>query len=144
MTIAQVVQAQQRVNRTMENLSLAILGLLLLAGSAASAGTLYGNVSERRREIGTLMALGAAPSLVLRLFLGKALVLGLAGGLAGAALGSGISVWLGPLLAHVAVRPLPLLCLEAVLLAVCVALAGSLWPAWRAARLDPCLSFKEV
>ncbi len=143
-TITQVVKTQQDVNRTMGNLSLAFLGLLMAVGGAATAGAMYGNVSERRREIGTLMALGAAPGLLMRLFLGKALVLGLGGGIAGAILGSAVAVWLGPGLANVAVRPLPLLALGAAGVAVAVALLASLWPAWQAARLDPCACFQEV
>ncbi|HTU21986.1 MAG TPA: FtsX-like permease family protein [Gemmataceae bacterium] len=143
-TITQVVRTQQNVNRTMGNLSLAFLALLLAVGGAATAGAMYGNVSERRREVGTLMALGATPSLVLRLFLGKALVLGLGGGLAGALLGSVLAVWLGPSLANVVVRPLPSLALGATGVAVVVAVLASLWPAWRAARLDPCVCFQEV
>ena len=143
-TIAQVVRTQQNVNRLMANLSLAFLGILLAVGGAATAGALYANVTERRREVGTLMALGAPPGLVLRLFLGKALVLGLAGGLAGAALGSALAVWLGPRLANTVVRPLPGLAAAATGVAVVVALLGSLWPAWRAARLDPCACLREV
>jgi putative ABC transport system permease protein len=105
---------------------------------------MYGNVSERRREVGTLMALGATPGLVLRLFLGKALALGLAGGLGGAALGTALAVWLGPRLANVTVRPLPALALAAAGVAVVLALLGSLLPAWRAARMDPCACLEEV
>jgi putative ABC transport system permease protein len=143
-TIAQVVRTQQHVNRLMAALSLAFLGVLLTGGVTATGAALYGNVRERRREVGTLMALGATPGLVLRLFLGKALVLGLAAGAGGAALGSGAAVWLGPSLANTAVRPLPLLTLGAAGLAVAVALLGSLLPAWRASRLDPCTCLREV
>lgn len=143
-TVAQVVRTQQNVNRLMAALSLAFLVVLLAAGMAATAAALSGNVRERRREIGTLMALGAAPGLVLRLFLCKALVLGLASGLGGAVLGSGLAMLLGPRLANAAVRPLPLLALGAAGLAVAVALLGSLLPAWRAARLDPCTCLREV
>ena len=108
------------------------------------AGALYANVSERRSEIGTLMALGATPGLVLRLIVGKALVLGLAGGLAGAVLGSAPGVWLGPSTG------------ERGGTAAAVAgsgrdrhrpggdPAGESVPAWRAARLDPCVCFQEV
>jgi putative ABC transport system permease protein len=143
-TITQVVQTQQNVNRLMEGLSLIFLAVLLAVGGAAMASALYANVSERRKEIGTLMALGATPGLVLRLILGKALLLGAAGGLGGALLGSGLAWWLGPQLANVAVRPLPALALTATGVAVAVALLASLLPAWRAARLDPCVCFKEV
>jgi putative ABC transport system permease protein len=143
-TIAQVVQTQQHVNGLLAGLSLAFLGLLLAVGSVVTAGAMYGNVSERRREVGTLLALGATPGLVLRLVLGKALVLGLIGGLAGAALGTGLAAWLGPRLAHAPVQPSPVLILGSAAVAVVVTLLGSLPPAWRAARLDPCLCLREV
>jgi putative ABC transport system permease protein len=143
-TVSQVVRTQQQVNRLMAGLSLALLGVLLTVSAGATAAALYGNVRERRREVGTLIALGAPPGLVLRLFVGKALVLGLAGGLGGAALGSGLAVWLGPGMAHAAVRPLPLAALGAAGLAAAAAVVGSLVPAWRAARLDPCTCLREV
>jgi putative ABC transport system permease protein len=143
-TIAQVVQTQQNVNRLMERLSLIFLIVLLAVGGSAMAGTLYANVSERRKEIGTLMALGATPGLVLRLIVGKAFVLGLAGGVGGFAVGSVAAWWLGPHLANVSVRPLPSLAGLAVGIALAVTLLASLLPGWRAARLDPCVCFKEV
>lgn len=143
-TISQVVQTQQNVNRLMENLSLLFLAVLLVIGGAAMASSLFANVSERRKEIGTLMALGATPGFILRMIIGKAVALGLAGGVLGFALGSLAALWLGPLLANVGVRPLPMLGAVAVGLSVFVALVASLWPAWRAAHLDPCLCFKEI
>jgi putative ABC transport system permease protein len=143
-TITQVVQTQQNVNRLMERLSLIFLIVLVGVGGSAMAGAFYADVSERRKEIGTLMALGATPGLVLRLIVGKAFVLGLAGGLGGFAVGSAAACWLGPQLANVAVRPLPSLAGLATGIALAVTLLASLLPAWRAARLDPCICFKEV
>jgi putative ABC transport system permease protein len=144
LTITQVIQTQQSVNRLMERLSLLFLAVLVTVGGASMASALYANVSERRREIGTLMALGATPGLVVRLFLGKALLLGLAGGLGGFALGSAAALWLGPQLANVSVRPLPSLAAAATAVSVAVVLTASLLPAWRASRMDPCVCFKEV
>jgi putative ABC transport system permease protein len=143
-TITQVVQTQQSVNRLMERLSLVFLAVLLAVGGAAMASALFANVSERRKEIGTLMALGATPGLILRLVVGKAVVLGLSGGVGGFVVGSAAAWWLGPQLANVAVRPLPSLAGLAVVISLAVTLMASLLPAWRAARLDPCVCFKEV
>jgi putative ABC transport system permease protein len=143
-TITQVVQTQQNVNRLMERLSLIFLILLLAVGGSTIAGTLYANVSERRKEIGTLMALGATPSLVLRLIVGKAVILGLAGGIVGYGIGSLAAWWMGPQLASVAVHPMPAFAALAIAVALAVTLLGSLLPAWRAARLDPCVCFREV
>ena len=143
-TIAQVVRTQQNVNRLMEKLSLIFLAVLLSVGGAATAGTSFANVSERRKEIGTLMALGATPEKVVSLFVRKALVLGLAGGVGGFLLGSAAAMWLGPQLANVAVRPVPLMAAVAVGVSLVVTLLASLLPAWRASRLDPCVCFREV
>jgi putative ABC transport system permease protein len=119
-------------------------GILLVVGIASIAGTMFANVTERRREIGTLMALGAAPSLISRLFLGKALVVGLAGGLLGYLSGTLLAIGTGPYWAGITVRPVPSLAAVAVVLAGMVALIASYLPARRAALIDPCLCFREV
>jgi putative ABC transport system permease protein len=144
LTIAQVVDTQVAVNRLMMRLSYLFFAILLVVGVASIAGTMFANVSERRREIGTLMALGATPSLVTRMFLGKALLVGLAGGVLGYVGGTIIAVSLGPSWAGVSVQPVPSLAAVAVALAATVALASSYLPARRAALVDPCLCFREV
>ena len=60
-TISQVVQTQVGVNRLMARASLVVLVVLTLLGGASVLSTISSNVRERRREIGTLMALGATP-----------------------------------------------------------------------------------
>lgn len=143
-TITQVVQTQVGVNRLMANTSWFVLVVLVLVGGASLAGTISANVRERRREIGTLMALGATPGFVARMFLLKALCLGVTGGAAGCLLGLGLAVWLGPRWAGVSIQPLPGLSLLAIGAASVLALIAAYWPARRAARLDPCVCFQEV
>ena len=63
-TISQIVQAQVTVNRTMDRLSYVIFGILMLIGGASIASVMFANVAERQRELGTLMALGATPTMV--------------------------------------------------------------------------------
>ena len=89
----------------MARLSILFLAILVVVGVASIAGAMFANVTERRREIGTLMALGASPRLLSRLFLGKALVIGLAGGLIGYLSGTVLAVGLGPQWAGVPVQP---------------------------------------
>ena len=144
LTITQVVDTQVAVNRLMTRLSYLFFAILLVVGVASIAGTMFANVSERRREIGTLMALGATPSLVARLFLGKALLIGLAGGVLGYMIGTALAVCLGPSWAGVAVRPVASLAGISILLAATVALVSSYLPARRASLIDPCLCFREV
>ncbi|HAW31950.1 MAG TPA: ABC transporter permease, partial [Planctomycetaceae bacterium] len=96
------------------------------------------------REIGTLMALGATPRFVTQLFLAKAALLGLAGGITGYIAGSVLAMFLGPAFADVSVLPVPALAFISAAIAVLVTIAASYIPARQAAKLDPCMCFKEV
>ena len=143
-TVTQIVATQAKVNRMMERLSLVFLAIIVVVGGAGIANYMYANVFERRREIGTLMALGAESLLILRIFLLKALLLGLVGGVSGFAVGTLLAVSLGPKLAGVVVLPMPILALWAVLISAGIALLASYFPARRASRLDPCATLQEV
>ena len=143
-TVAQVVATQAKVNHMMERLSLIFVVIIVVVGGAGIANYMYANVFERRREVGTLMALGAESSLILRLFLVKAMLLGLAGGVGGFAIGTLMAVTLGPKLAGVPVLPMPILAVWAIVISVGIALLSSYFPARRAARLDPCATLQEI
>lgn len=143
-TISQVVSTQVGVNRLMGQMSLFVLAILVIVGGASVASTISSNVRERRREVGTLMALGATPGLVTRIFLLKALVLGIVGGVGGCALGFVIAMLLGANWAGVSVTPLPDLLLIAFGAAIGITTIAAYWPAHSASRLDPCCCFSDV
>jgi len=143
-TIAQVVETQVRTNDMMARLSTIFLVIIVLVAGASIANYMYANVDERRREIGTLMALGAGSPVVVRIFLLKGLLLGLVGGVGGAILGTLLAVVLGPRLARVPVLPMPGLMLAALAVSLVVALAASSLPARSAARLDPHETLQEI
>ncbi len=143
-TVKQVVETQVNTNQMMSRLSMIFIGIIVLVGGASIANYMYANVFERRREIGTLMALGAGSSLILKMFLMKALLLGLAGGVGGYILGTVLALVLGPRIAGIPVLPMPVLVLWAVGISVVVSLAASCLPARNAARLDPCATIQEV
>jgi putative ABC transport system permease protein len=143
-TVKQIVQSQQHVNAMMSNLSLMFLVIIVFVGGASIANYMYANVFERRREIGTLMALGADSRLVLKVFLLKALLLGGAGGVGGYILGSIFAFVLGPQLAGMRVWPMWELAIAAIVISIGLTLVASYFPARRAARLDPCATFQEI
>lgn len=143
-TITQIVDTQVKTNRMMEQLSWLFLGIIIVVGGASMANYMYANVYERRKEIGTLMALGAGSGVVLKLFLLKALLLGLVGGILGYLLGTTMAVFLGPRIAGVYVLPLPWLLLLAVGVAVAISLGASYFPARRAALMDPSEALRET
>jgi len=143
-TVAQIAKSQLNINRMMSNLSLMFLVIIVFVGGASIANYMYANVFERRREIGTLMAMGADSRLVLKVFLLKALLLGGAGGIGGYVLGSIFAMVLGPQLAGIRVWPMWQLAIAAIGISISLTLVASYFPARRAARLDPCATFQEV
>jgi len=143
-TITQIVDTQIKTNRMMGRLSLLFLSIIVLVGGASIANYMFANVFERRREIGTLMALGAGSRVVLRMFLLKALWLGLAGGVGGYVLGTAMAAILGPRMAGVPVLPMLTPLFWAVGVAVLVCVAATYLPARRAARLDPSAALQEI
>jgi putative ABC transport system permease protein len=143
-TISQVVSTQVGVNRLMARMALMVVGILVLVGGASVASTISSNVRERRREVGTLMALGATPRLIAQLFLGKALSLGLLGGMGGCLLGVATAIVIGRQWTGIVVTPLPGLIAAALAAAVAITLVAAYLPARMAAKLDPCCCFQEV
>jgi putative ABC transport system permease protein len=129
----------------------AVLGVLLLIVFglvlAGVVNAMLMSVYERTREIGTLMSMGFSPRRIAGLFLCEALMLGLFASLAGAALGLTLIAYTGargipfqvPGVGMVENHPSVALSFAAlaVIGAVLGALAGGLWPAWRASRLQP-------
>ena len=143
-TITQLVSTQVGVNRLMSRLAVVALAAFVLVGGIGVASMVWTNVRERRREIGTMLALGATPRLIAGLFLMKATCLGLGGGFCGAVLGALLALWLGPYCAGVAVQPSAWLIFSACGAATALSLAAAYWPARAAARLDPCACFRET
>lgn len=143
-TITQIVDTQIRMNKTMSDLSLLLLILIILIGGATIANYMFTNVYERRKEIGTLMAMGAPSTMIISMLLIKALGLGIFGGLAGFVVGSIISVVLGPSITNVAVMPVWSLSLLALIIATGTSIIASLIPAWKASSLDPSSILQEV
>lgn len=143
-TISQVVATQVGVNQLLNKMSLLVIGILAVVGGAGVANTIAGNVRERRKEIGTLMAIGATPGFVTRLFLSKAWFLGLIGAISGSLAGVVVAVAVGPQWVGVSVVPLPGLLASAVGVALVVTTVAAYWPARAAAKLDPCCCFQEV
>jgi len=143
-TIDQIIETQTNTNQMMRRLSGLFVLIIAVVGCVSIANYMFANVFERRREIGTLMALGARPSFVMGVFLLKAAVLGVAGGVVGYLLGTLLAVTLGPKLAGIPVLPIPSLAAWGVGISVAIAMAGSYLPALRAARMDPFDALQEV
>ena len=143
-TISQILETQIMVNQVMKRLSYAIFGILVLLGGASIASVMFANVAERRRELGTLMALGATPSMISRMILMKAVAIGGIGGLCGLGLGILAAYVAGPKFVGVATTVSLESVIAGLMIAVLVAVLASYPPAKKAAHLDPCLCFQDA
>ena len=119
----------------------AIASISLLVGGIGIMNIMLVSVSERTREIGIRMAVGARPSNVRVQFLTEAVVLSILGGAIGISIGFGIS----QLVASVFSWPASV-SMQSVILAVgfsgFVGIFFGFWPAWKASNLDPIVALR--
>lgn len=134
---------QKGMQRERENLAGWLVPLILTVSALWIALLTYINVRARISEIGILRALGLGNSRILRLFLGKALVIGLIGAVVGFPLGFGLGLnWAGNASEAAALFDVQMLVLG-IGLAPLLAIGASWLPAQVAARLDPALVLGE-
>jgi ABC-type antimicrobial peptide transport system permease subunit len=120
----------------MTNLLLCVAMISLVVGGVGIMNIMFVSVTERTREIGLRMAVGARGRDILRQFLVEAVVLCMAGGAMGILLGHGGSylVWL---LLRWPVQTSPAAIAAAVLVSAGVGMSFGFYPAWKASRLNP-------
>src|SRR5262249_34303742 len=108
----------------------------LVVGGIGIMNIMLVSVTERTREIGLRMAIGAKPRVILTQFLTEAVLLSLAGGLLGIPAGLGVARYL---VVHNGVPMLiqPQMILISVAFSALVGVGFGLYPAFNAARLDP-------
>ena len=115
----------------------ALGGISLLVGGVGILTIMTIAVQERTGEIGLLRAIGAGRNQILSIFIGEALVLSGIGGLAGLVLGSGGAWLLSALVPALPTHTPWIYAVLAELLAAAVGLAAGVFPALRAADMDP-------
>ena len=134
--LAEMASARQEGTQTMSLLLASIAAVSLLVGGIGIMNIMLVSVTERTREIGLRMAIGAKPAHVLAQFLVEAVVLSMAGGLLGAAIGVGTALWVASSFGwSVAIRPDVLL--MAMGFSMLVGVGFGLYPAQKASRLQP-------
>jgi putative ABC transport system permease protein len=134
--LAEMASAAAESTQTMTALLAGIAFVSLVVGGIGIMNIMLVSVTERTREIGVRMAVGARPGDILAQFLVESLVLSIVGGIVGVALGIGTAQQLSSRFGwSLLVRP------DIVLLAVAISAAVGvvfgLYPARKASRLDP-------
>jgi putative ABC transport system permease protein len=139
--IKQLTEAEGRIyGRISGLLSATVLLVLILTSLCVMAG--MSNVAvERKNDVGLMKAIGGSIRGVVRLFLTEAILLGIAGGLIGAALGMALSIWLGKAVFGVAAEPRWIVYPVSVALTVVVSIASA-FPLRRLASIRPASVFR--
>jgi putative ABC transport system permease protein len=131
-----VIQAQLEASRTLTILLIAIASISLIVGGIGIMNVMLVSVTERTREIGVRVAVGATEGAIQLQFLGESVMLSLVGGAAGVLFGVGASYLVGQTL-HWAIQMSPGSVVIAALFSVAVGVFFGYYPARKASRLDP-------
>jgi putative ABC transport system permease protein len=147
LNVASVADQVTQVLGILQLVLAGIAGISLLVGGIGIMNIMLVSVTERIREIGLRKALGAKRRDILLQFLIEAATLGLCGGALGIGLGWIIVKIMSVIATNLGFSFAAMLSGDAVVLAVCVAigigLISGLYPAIRAARLDPIESLRH-
>jgi putative ABC transport system permease protein len=136
-TVPELLLQQERRTRTIFNIVLgAIASISLIVGGIGIMNIMLASVLERIREIGVRRAMGATQRDILWQFLQEAMMISLAGGIAGVLAGAGLSAGIEHF-AHIQTLVSPLSVLTAFGVSLTVGVVFGIVPAWRAARQDP-------
>lgn len=137
--IRNLTEIQENMASTANVMSMllgAVASISLLVGGIGIMNIMLVSVSERTREIGIRMAVGARPSNVRVQFLTEAVVLSLLGGAVGISIGVGVSKAVTAFLGWATVISGQSIIIAAGFSAFIGILFG-FWPAWKASNLDP-------
>lgn len=131
-----VIQAQMEASRTLTILLIAIASISLVVGGIGIMNVMLVSVTERTKEIGVRIAVGATEEAIQLQFLGESVLLSLLGGAMGVLMGMVASYFTGRFLGWPMESSLEAIIL-AVLFSVAVGIFFGYYPARKASRLDP-------
>ena len=134
--MAELADTLDQTGRLMRRLLLAVALISLVVGGVGIMNIMLVSVTERTREIGLRMAVGARGRDILRQFLAESIILCLIGGAVGIGLGWATSR-LVTLFLGWPTESSPAAAIAAVAVSATVGLVFGYYPAWKASRLDP-------
>jgi ABC-type antimicrobial peptide transport system permease subunit len=134
--MTEVAKTMSSASDLMETLLLVVAAISLVVGGVGIMNIMLVSVTERTREIGLRMAVGARSYHILRQFLVEAVLLCVAGGTIGVLAGRATSIVVRELKNWLTRASLPAIAV-AVLVSVGVGIVFGFYPAWKASRLDP-------
>ena len=147
MAIRQTIESKMEAMHRFEHFSYGISGVVLLVAALIVMTNMTASVNERTREIGIFRAIGFRQTHVMKIILTEAFLTSFIAGLSGYGVGIGVSKAVMPILTMngdgLSLVSYPLLVFS-VLLAVFIGIASSIYPAYKASRLDPTVALKAL
>jgi putative ABC transport system permease protein len=137
----QFTQAQAKIYDRISGILTATVAVVLILTALCVMAAMTNVAMERRNDVGLMKAIGGSVRRVLRLFLAEAALLGLAGGLIGAAIGIVISMGLGKAVFGVATQPRLIVYPISVALTIIVAILAA-YPLRRLVHIRPASVFR--
>jgi len=134
--MSDIKKTLQNTTKVMSLLLGSIAAISLLVGGIGIMNIMLVSVTERTREIGLRKAIGASNKDIMVQFLIEAILMSLIGGIAGVLLGSGIAMLIN-LFAGWSVRVSFFSVILSTVFSLIVGIVFGLWPAQKAAKLDP-------
>ncbi|RJR39806.1 MAG: FtsX-like permease family protein [Desulfobacteraceae bacterium] len=134
--MTEIVKTLSSTTTLMTNLLLCVAMISLVVGGVGIMNIMLVSVTERTREIGLRMAVGARGKDIMGQFLTEAVALCLVGGLLGILLGRGGS-YLVSLFLKWPVETSPTAAAAALFVSASVGIVFGFYPAWKASKLDP-------
>jgi putative ABC transport system permease protein len=133
----QIIDQVDRISGAIGLATIALSGLGLLVGGIGVMNIMLMSVTERTREIGVRKAIGARSRDIISQFLIEAMALTGAGGVLGIVISVLVTTSLGTLIPALPATVPPWALLAGLLVSLAVGLFFGVWPAVKAARLDP-------
>jgi len=133
---AELLAEQKRTERLFNAVMVAIASISLLVGGIGIMNIMLASILERTREIGVRRAVGARQSDIVRQFVVEAIMISFVGGTFGIVFGFGMSRLIAWLAGWSTIVTAPSILL-AFLVSISVGLVFGIYPAMKAARLDP-------
>ncbi len=145
-TVQTPIQSLKTVNAILDTINIIVAGIALislLVGGIGIANTMYTSVLERKKEIGTMKAIGAKNSDILLLFIIESGLLGLVGGIIGVALGAVMALGISAIANNIfgsdifiVNLSIPLM-VSAISFSFFIGILSGIFPSYQASKLKP-------
>ena len=143
--VKQIAAAEMGMLEKINNFMFAIAGITLVIGGFGVFNTLMTSINERKKDIGIMRAVGASRNQIIKALVYEAVVVGAAGGILGYLAGTVLAYIIGPIIFEgTMISFVPIYLPLSIVLALCISVLATLYPAFRATKVKVADSFMSI